>query len=631
MAWRDPNSRFKVIKGVRWTNDYENTPYFESPAAQREWFEDHTLSSGTLDQIIYSHLGDKTLTVRVPTTYRKARAWTYCLIHDSIVEDDDIRDPVTQATFNDRNYYYFITNAKYINNAVTELELELDVMQTFMFDYTIPSAFMERMHTTTDNVGDNIVPESLDTGEYTIRYSNNRTTRSAALVTPTHADVEDGETFLNKNLMVCIASTETANYWAEDQSFPYIGYGGSINGINPGLEICACSVNDWARIKQILDTHNKMDSVQALWLYPRDLLTMSSVSIVGGGSYGTLYRITGVNTADVKILSATLPDDFSDKRGNVTPKNNKLFTYPYTYVRVNNYNGGYGDYKYEWSHVTYQGKPQVAFGIIGDFSPSANFKLVPYHYKNYNADQTIGSKKSLDFDDTIDGAPFPQVASASDNYKMWLAGTKPSRDLAYTSQKINAGTTALSALSQLASGNVIGSASTLISGAVSAFTGISSLMAEEEEHKMVSATQVGTTASYCNYMSDGAHGFEINTMQINSTNARNIDRYFSRFGYAINGERQPKRKQRANWTYLKTVGCSIVPNDYAPSSWERSCAMGTQDIKAINSIYDKGITFWVNPDKIGMYYRTDGTGQETEEHLGYDWDNPVLPANQIKW
>ena len=68
-----------------------------------------------------------------------------------------------------------------------------------------------------------------------------------------------------------------------------------------------------------------------------------------------------------------------------------------------------------------------------------------------------------------------------------------------------------------------------------------------------------------------------------------IDDYFDLYWYSIKRVKIPNRNVRDNWCYTKTIGCHVcgaIPND---------------DLTAIESIYDKGITFWKNADKIGDY------------------------------
>ena len=39
-------------------------------------------------------------------------------------------------------------------------------MQTWFFDYTLKESFVEREHSLTDNVGDNVITENIELGEY---------------------------------------------------------------------------------------------------------------------------------------------------------------------------------------------------------------------------------------------------------------------------------------------------------------------------------------------------------------------------------------------------------------------------------------------------------------------------------
>ena len=70
------------------------------------------------------------------------------------------------TTFENKEFYAFITNITYVNNNTCDIHYVVDVMQTYMFDYTVNPCFIERQHAETDNVGDNRVNEGLDTGPF---------------------------------------------------------------------------------------------------------------------------------------------------------------------------------------------------------------------------------------------------------------------------------------------------------------------------------------------------------------------------------------------------------------------------------------------------------------------------------
>ena len=75
-------------------------------------------------------------------------------------------------------YYYFVIDRRYINENCTELILKIDVMQTYLFDYTFKSSLVERQHYnryTSDGLVVNAYfkqPIDYNTGEYIVNYSS---------------------------------------------------------------------------------------------------------------------------------------------------------------------------------------------------------------------------------------------------------------------------------------------------------------------------------------------------------------------------------------------------------------------------------------------------------------------------
>jgi hypothetical protein len=68
-----------------------------------------------------------------------------------------------------------------------------------------------------------------------------------------------------------------------------------------------------------------------------------------------------------------------------------------------------------------------------------------------------------------------------------------------------------------------------------------------------------------------------------------IDNYFTRFGYQLNKTGIPNIHTRRIFTYVKTLGCDI----------EAHCP--ENDAEEICSIFDKGITFWADPNVVGDF------------------------------
>ena len=66
-----------------------------------------------------------------------------------------------------RDVYAFIVEKRYINDEVTDIIIEIDVIQTFMFDFDIKRSFIERKKCSIDEIAD--FDEGLDLGEHIIQ------------------------------------------------------------------------------------------------------------------------------------------------------------------------------------------------------------------------------------------------------------------------------------------------------------------------------------------------------------------------------------------------------------------------------------------------------------------------------
>ncbi|MBP3888254.1 MAG: hypothetical protein J6F30_11535, partial [Cellulosilyticum sp.] len=66
-----------------------------------------------------------------------------------------------------RDVYAFIVEKRYINDEVTDIIIEIDVIQTFMFDFDIKRSFVERKKCSIDEITD--FDEGLDLGEHIIQ------------------------------------------------------------------------------------------------------------------------------------------------------------------------------------------------------------------------------------------------------------------------------------------------------------------------------------------------------------------------------------------------------------------------------------------------------------------------------
>ena len=110
----NPQSIINICSGVRLNPSYEHTIYFDTATAQYNYFAGKVVKSFPA----YSYLR-KSWNIKVASTMEEAKTWTYLFFQNG----------------SGKLYFYFITNIEYVNDNTVELSLEIDVMQTYMFDY----------------------------------------------------------------------------------------------------------------------------------------------------------------------------------------------------------------------------------------------------------------------------------------------------------------------------------------------------------------------------------------------------------------------------------------------------------------------------------------------------------------
>lgn len=437
------------------------------------------------------------------------------------------------SSFGSGKYFYaFITSVEYINNSVTQVNFELDVIQTWYFDFELEPCFVERMHTTSDAKYSNIVPEPLEPGEYI--YQN----ISHELIT--------------QNLVVLIAVTEVTNGESQGKLYGHI-YG--------GCSLYGCLPNDTVGInRKISEYIAQPDAVVSIYMCPRCLIS-SNVNFEDNP--GVAQAITNADVitglADLNFALPDLNSTYMKQFGSYTPHNNKLYSYPFTMLEVFTPEGSKGDYRYEFFNNLGQGN--AVFQIGGSVTTPVELMLVPKNYKIGSSSSTVNNLIT----ESISLKDYPLCSWNVDAYKAWVAQNA----IPFTYKAV--GTMGQIAL-QAATGNVLGIAGTVIDYTTNALS--------QQYKASVEADQMhGQTKGSANVASE-VQGFYFAHKIINESSARLIDSFFDRFGYAIKQISTISRKNRKYFTYIKTVGCTL--HGGVPS----------EDEDLICKLHDAGITYW---------------------------------------
>lgn len=336
-----PNTTIRMLKDVPLDNTYRNTIYFAYVANQASYFSGKT--KYTFAAQSYQRVQKGTLRIG-----RKA---------------DDLYDcnylMFQNTAYGNKWFYAFVTGVEYVNNETSEIRFEIDVMQTWHFDYNVNMSFVEREMSITDNIGDNLVPENLELGEYVYK--------------------DLGLTSLFDLYQIVIAAT-----FDKDMND---ATGGMYGGVFSGLHYNVFST--WQSAASFISEateQNKADGIVSIFMLPIAF------------------------TADYQ---STIPEVFDIERDkNLTdidgyvPKNNKLFTYPYNLLYVTNNEGNVANYAFEYFNTD-----KCNFNVSGAMCCTPECMLVPLNYKgvekNYNEKLTIGN--------------FPQCAYTVDTFKAWVA------------------------------------------------------------------------------------------------------------------------------------------------------------------------------------------------------------------
>ena len=141
-----PNTDFVLLKS-NIELDNRNQLTFSNATNQYNYF--NSLSKLVAENFTYQRQDE---TVRFPANRDDIIGYNYCMYRNS--------------SYGNKWFYAYITDMKYISNEVTAISIKTDVYQTWCFDLTFKSSFVEREHVNNDTVGLHTIPENLETGGY---------------------------------------------------------------------------------------------------------------------------------------------------------------------------------------------------------------------------------------------------------------------------------------------------------------------------------------------------------------------------------------------------------------------------------------------------------------------------------
>lgn len=477
-------------------HDYKHTLYFQTEEDQEAYFLSRI--NRTFYEFSYQR---KDKPIRLPTVDGNGLPSFY----ENLIASGCNYVMYKNQYYGDKWIYAFITDIKYVNDGMVDIEIETDVMQTWAFDYSIKPSFVEREHVSDDTIGLHTLPEGLETGEY---------------VCVERQDVDMGDTY------IIVATTQSGESKLS---------GGLYGGTYSGVTYLAWKLLEYQKVNEFLEElaeNRASDGISAIFLAPSFMIENNinvSNNMINGSNVAIERRIEVEKNH--KII------------GDYSPINKKLYTYPFNYLLLSNNNGGNVIYRYEDFEDEEMLYGTSYFKMYGVVTPGCSIKMVPLDYKGVIENIEEG----------LNGGKFPICNWATDVYTNWLTQNSVNIGLSM----VSGGMQVLGGAGMMLTGaGAIAGASSMASGGLS----IAQTLAQIHQQSMIPPQAEGNINSGDVLTAMKNNTFTFYKMSIKGEYAQIIDNYFDMYGYKINRVKIPNKNHRQFYWYTKTIDINIDGN-----------------------------------------------------------------------
>lgn len=587
---------------------------FANASAQQAYFA--SVCTTALNKTDYTYVRMNNA-IRVPFNAEQLYTYNYVMYQN--------------ANYGTKWFYAFIVGINYVNENMTELVLQLDVMQTWYFDYTLVEGFVEREHVNSDNPGENVIAEpqmdlqylSADFDPHTYMPRDASVDMYAVLLVTAYPNWNNDSHHNNdytQDLLIGSTPQSGATYYGMYNGCKALAYNithVALDSSKPGLEKLIADLylmNEAGAGEAIVDAY----LVPATYIDDvLDLETM--VSKVEGVDYNEQHVKAFKDGCKTHVKSQLLSKPTTC--GTYTPRNKKLLTYPFSYLEVGDFNGRVQDYRWEFfkkftSEVATNVHFDEKFAPVGDgegyltpLNYYEGFKQVeidsnPFNraknvftfnlankiswvfsaYQNWRAQNALNNQLAVigSVASIAASIALPGIGSAA--LTLGAGMTQVQWDNAVQRDMNNSIATARSGASKLNGG----------AGIAGGLAGLGSVSGQYYKMHRVPNSARGNIAGNSRYQY-GYNGYYFSKVTLLPQIAACVDDFFDMYGYATERVKVPNRTGRTYWNYVKM---------------QNSCHRGNvpaDDMALINEIYNKGITFWHTSD-VGNYSLNNAIG-----------------------
>lgn len=540
-------------------------------------------------------------TVKLPVTYNEAMTYNYMVIRE------------TEAGGNTVFYYCFITGVEYDNPATTIFSIQLDTLTTYMNALTFHQCLVERETTASDELFEHRLPEGISVGDYEI-YTDPTGVGSINLSAASINDIQ-------KNYYLCFITCgenagnvvkihdTTANvnapapysggnvnagcyYWAWDTIEDALEDIGWVSGSRNVGNAFIIPPEEVVGITLVPREHNEQGSAAAF----NDFLAKDPNNIYSRGST-TVFNLMSRGVRPRTDSYSTLTYAFGDN--DFTPKNKKLYCYPYCYTSL--YLSSNGEERFFWNEKCprkFTGYPQLHF--ISCFSLSPTPALAVW------AEEYNGERNAMNNAVTFNN--FQTIPYACDGFQQYWAQHKGAITAGWIASLAGVGSSVASIRGAFDSQMAVSEAAKVSGDSLLTrrmeVTAAGASITKKAGYAALALNAVGTAIQAkgqyddLNNIPDQRYGaqsdaivqqiesnpFHFRRYHLKLEELQRIDEYFSNFGYYINKFKVPDLTGRPCWNYVKTAGCTV------------SGAIPLEAKIEIQGMFDNGIRLWHDPE-----------------------------------
>lgn len=604
-------SKLYLLSNVPLKNDYQHTIDFDDIETQSQYFDD-LVSGVELPNDGYSYIRENE-TINV-----------YAHI------DDLLHCNYLFYNNGGKRYYAFITSKQYISDKCTNISFEIDVLQTFMFDYSIGESFIEREHQDR-YINDNgilkpiysLTQENLSNGdliqtsrreivqiapsERVMQFSGREvfwlivTTKepigkqfwstSGGLIEGTKpteestTSVKGLDTNVFTYVIPYIPQTESsfggivfrlvgAESWNVENRFSYLFNNKDLMDLSQDPLVISINISKYCPFKFNCEQYKQESGYTYYKIYPQyaefgnDKIYLTNYKIQDDTQLAGMFYIQKIVNTDIEIESELPSVNRTIEQLNHNNQKS-IDNEPKLYIKpFYSLKLSYGDNELELARNDLTDKLTIGYKVAFSAVGGQSFIL-----RNYKGEEN-NYGNSIYFDSTIN-----ELALRSDAWLNYLQNNKSSRALGYMTDIASLFTSLITVAGGMQTGNMAGAAIG-VGQAINSADKIADRYASEEDLKdRPDEIKTPSQDIVLNHTTKGLSLF-LSTYEMRQQFKLRVYNYLYHFGYTVNDFKIPNIKSRYYFNYIKTVDANIISN------------IDNNYIDVIKSIFDNGITIW---------------------------------------